>query len=475
MPPQRWRVTFDDGTTESVEATSADAAMQQFRPAPVKEEAKPTSGLTTAQKIVRQSAAPAILGAVGGAFLGPFGLAGGAVAGEAINQYVVPDLVGSEPSILQMGLAGAGGAVGPTGRLATRLFPGAAPGLQQAMQRVLGPNGSRIMADWGADEATVAMLYNRVRQSGHGVMIGTDKLKGGIQSLSQNAELNAFMTSGQKNILKRAGTLVENRAQIPFEEFAASRTGLGEIVRTLERKGGTAHGLAKKLYKDMSEQLDESIVHVDPKFRKTYALAVEARKRMEFSEFMSDYWSKALRTPIGFDEYQITQVLQKTRRDEEILTGLIGKKGYGEVVSLLQSWAKTPISSTVGQDTLRGIAAPERIVMGAGLEGLNAITGSNLPPGVTGIGAVLGVEMMSRMLATAPGRFVVRNLQLHGYGVDQATATMMHAIRTGGWEYMTTGMKAGTFNPKDFELNFPMPKPGQQPTVDPQQLRRQAR
>lgn len=460
MPAPRWKVTFEDGSTESVEAANADAAMKKFA-APAQVESGTPPGLTTAQKIVRQTAAPAILGAVGGAFLGPFGLAGGAIAGEAINQYVIPEMVGSEPSILQLGLAGAGGALGPMGRGVSRLFPGSAIGLQQAMQQVLGPGGKKILAEWGTDEATVKMLYDRVRASGQGMMIGTDKLKDSVTKLSQNAELNAFLTGQQKNVLKHASKLVEQRGQIPFDEFAASRTGLGEIVRTLERKGGTAHGLAKKLYADMSEQLDESIKHVDPKFQKTYALAVESRKRLEFSNFMADYWNKALRTPIGPDEYQLTQVLQKVRKDEDVLTGLIGKKGYEEVRSLLQTWVpKTPMSSGAPGETLRGIALTERMAVAAPLEGLNYMAGSPLPAGVSGgIGALLGVEIMSRALATPPGRFMVRNLQLHGYGIDQTTATMIHAMRSGGYEYMFQGMKAGTFNPKDFEQKFPLAQP----------------
>ena len=148
----KWTITYRDGTTEEVEAPTADAARQSIESptaqagplAPPTQQPKVpgfgTPAQTFGQKLVRGSFPAIAGGALGGALgsllaPGPGTLGGaalGAAGGEAITQYFDPLNVGiTEPSKTQIALSGA--------------FP-AARGVSQSLPKAVGPLAQRAIA-----------------------------------------------------------------------------------------------------------------------------------------------------------------------------------------------------------------------------------------------------------------------------------------------------------------------------------------
>lgn len=406
---------------------------------------EPIQELTTGQQIVRQAALPTALGAIGagvGTAVGtPLlgGVIGGiaAAGGEAINQYLLPEWTGAEESPFQIALAGAAPLVGPVGREVVRSLPGATAGLQQFLQKSLGPRGEVLRELFGSTPETTQMLFKNVT-GGRSLFVGTDRMRPVVTQLEREIEASAFASPRAAGIIRRARAMVGDPGatgpsrMIPFEDFRVSQSDLGALVRELSHgKKTRAAGAAKALYKATWEEIDDTLSRQPPEIAGRLKLAIESTKREELGRFIANAFRTSSPARIGRRNIDVDGVLTKLMKDQDMLERLVPKAEIDDVLKRLSAFAQIPVPAKVAGEGLRGIVAPERIAIGTGLGLLGRGMGMELETSVgTGVVGILGVEVISRLMTTAFGRAAVAGMSRYGTTIDEVVNALGQMGRT---------------------------------------------
>lgn len=195
----------------------------------------------------RTGALPTAGGLAGAALGAPFGPPGviagesiGSMAGEGVNQ-----LFGiTEPSLTQIGLAGAGGPLlrGAQGvyraarpAIAKNLVPGAAPVLHEIGQETL----ERLPTQIGQGAMVTDTLWSQVDRLAPGAKVVTTHLDNAAQKLQGIYGKSALYepTSAEGKVLEKIRDLnTRYLNDVPFDVLDATRKDIGHLTRSTDDK-----------------------------------------------------------------------------------------------------------------------------------------------------------------------------------------------------------------------------------------------
>src|SRR3990167_6237513 len=433
---------------------------------------RPTaSSLTSGQKVVRQAFAPAVLGAAGGAMLGPGGLALGALGGELLNQGPLAQWSGAEPSKLNLVAAPALAAAAPMAGAALKAFPGAAPGLQLALQRQLGgpltglPAPGRMLAttmrllgqkgnlvgEWILPHGTQSKaLFQFVGQSGKQVFVNpkiTRELLSTQGKVGQELELSVFGTG--KTVANKLKTLVGELRQegtgdlIAFQRWRVNQTELGQIVRQLGDQKKASTGRAKLMYRAMWDDLDRTVAAQPGPLGQQLQQALQSTKRESAAEFIKDYFMKAT-TFAGeaHPQVNLNSVLTKIQRDRDVLGRLLPEDDIDGMIGVLKGYARRglarPIPSEMGMANIPFSARITSGVIGGAVGSamgfpslLGPAAGTFWPMGSGALVGIMSAEIISNILTSAPGRQLIAALGQFDMPIYAAANAVMQGGRAG--------------------------------------------
>lgn len=404
--------------------------------------------LTRQQRIVRQAAPSIIGGALGGAagtLAAPFtmgilnpvtGTMLGSGLGELANQTILSPFTQGQPSLLSLGLAAGAPAAGPFLRGIGKSLPGTTPGRQIFAQRRLGGlQGEALSRTFGATDQEVAMLFRRARGLNQFPVV-LNKFQASTERLTTEAGKSKFATAGAKGLVKKAGQVAEEtglgaRGVIPFETARLNLSDLGQSVRSLTVKGGTALGRAKELYKNLISDLDDTVQMAPPHLTRAYGLAIEATKRRELGNFIRDAFTKGQSRGGGIFQLDFQGILTNLGKHREELEALVPKKEVGEIIEILSRYEHIGTAAKTTGEGLRGIVAPERIAVGSAIGTAVGFIGGDFQMGTySGLAGIAGVEALVQTLSSPWGRKIVAALSKRGAGFDQILNASAQYVRS---------------------------------------------
>ena len=463
-----YRVTGPDGQTYTVtppEGTnpSEDEILAQIR-AQVgtagdggASPSAPTAGkppLTTAQKIVRGGAGSTIGGAVGGgtgALLGSvvpgIGTAAGAIGGamlgsaggEAMTQYLDPFKVGiEEPSLLQIGLAGALPMV-PT--LARRFFmslPGAASGLQEFLFKQLGDKGQRVVAQFAPVAGTADGLFKQARAAGAALQVPMPSTTRAAQEIGEEVAKSKFATGAARAIADRAQKFVAP-GSVSFDDFRLNQSDVGALIRSMERTGGAALGRVKQLYGAMWDDLETALAASGTPTGATLGKAIDAFKREEAAKFVKDAWLKSIVRRVGQQNFDADVFLTKIDRARDVLSRLMPSAEIDDLIATLRAPLAPGAPSATNIATIaktprlgfEQVPFAERAIVSGSLGAVvGAMGGGPMGAGIGAGASILAVEAISSALTSAPGRAFVRMMAGRGMAWNQIGNVLLQGGRS---------------------------------------------
>ena len=385
-------------------------------------------------KLVRQSALPIIGGALGGAggtMVAPGvgtvgGMMAGSAAGEAANQYFGI----TEPSGLNIGIAGATAGLPPLLRSLTTRLPGAAGGLQQAAVKT-----AKALPDALSPETESAALYGALKAKGANVLIPSQPLQRALDTFLANEEVIA---KGFKDpLIRRATSAVESLIQenpqgIPFETFHANLKRLGGMIEQAEAKGGDVQRVIRGLYKGMYEALDAAAAGGEanigfaagrgmaPQAASGLREANQAFKSERARELVNDIIDKSINRKIGVQQINADRALTQLDRHTDELLRLVGPEEVEAIKASLVTLSKVPAITDIAKSGLGNQPFALRHVIGGAMgTAVGSVFGGG--PGALG-GATAGIlvtEGISNALMSRPGRWAIEQLVTRGAGLDQ--------------------------------------------------------
>lgn len=408
-----------------------DELLRQLRERLASEEPQQIGAVRTGEpdlgKLVRESALPIIGGALGGAggtLLAPGagtvgGMMAGSAAGEAANQYFGI----TEPSSLNIGMAGATAGLPPLLRSLTKRLPGAAGGLQQAAVKV-----AKKLPEGLAPEIESSALYGALRTQG--VLIPTQPLQAVLDEFIANEQIVA---KGFKDPLIRKATnavqtlIQENPQGIPFEVFHANLKRLGGFIDQAEAKGGDVQRTIRGLYRGMYDALDAGGSSAGPALQE----ANQAFKAERAQAVVKDILDKSLNRKIGVQQINADRALTALDRHAEELARLIGPDELNEIKATLTQLSKVPAITDIAKMGIANQPFALRHLIGGGL-GMVAVTAFGGAPGAIGgtAAGILVTEGLTNALMSRPGRWAIQQLVERGIGLDQIGNALVQLERT---------------------------------------------
>jgi hypothetical protein len=290
----------------------------------VEETFTPWVGRTAAKvpRIAVEGAMPtvgAITGGGIGAVTGPWTAAAGGAMGGAAGEWLNQQLGITDPSLLQMGLAGAGGASSvptsavmegtvPAVRGVARAIPGRwQPGREAAVEAVQTATRGAMPS-----EATVTGLYSTARQLAQGAPVPTlAKTRSAINQWTSRRPVAAVAEATKKT--DAIFTETEKLLQNPHSTLQEVINGFDEIGRVNEEMR-RAPGQVKHLWSSLADDL-EAFPTTHPGAAKIREAAKTYRQRaalLHFDEALEAIKGQA-RTPGGTAMKHLEQALRETR------------------------------------------------------------------------------------------------------------------------------------------------------------------
>ena len=447
----------------------------------IKEPAQPTTGvaalkgakppLTTAQKIVRGGAGSMIggaLGGVGGVFAAPFtagvinpvtGAMIGSAGGEALTQYGgMERLPGvgfetgvTEPSLVQIALAGLLPMVPPVARRFFTSLPGAAAGAQQFLLKSLGDKGQRVIAQVAPVPGTVDALFAQARASGVTLAIPMTATTAAVAKASKEVAKSKY-APGQERLLITQSQAFTESGPVSFDDFRINQVDLGARVRALARKRGPGLGRATQILDATWDDLNV-VLNQLPSGQTGELLrrGIDAYKREKAAEILKTLFITSRRRRIGQLNFDADAFIDKLDRRREALAKFLPDDEIDDVIKLMTTTklgrpgitaVKIPTMAKTPQLGFETMPFAARAVVGAAIGGGVEAAGGGV--GVVGAATgILATEALSVALTTAPGRALVQSMLRNGLTWDQAGTLLLQGGRTA----FTPGDKVRLDNP----------------------------
>ena len=428
----------------------------RFAPARPESDAPPVEpqagrpDLSFAQRLIRQAAPSTIGGILGGAagtLAAPFtagivnpvtGAMAGSALGELANQGPLAPYTGAEPSTAGVAMAGLMPAAPSVVRTVAKNIPGMATGLQKHAQDVIGTAGETLQKQHGVDKDTLNLLWNRTGPLAD-LPVTTTGTAREVGKLGLELEKSDFAVSGLKALIKRGekfvtrDDLATGSSSVTWDVYRTNLSHLGAQIRVLEKKGGQTWGAAKDIYRHMLDDGNEALRGAPAHLVQRYRLAIEATKRKELGEFISDAFTSNLSSRAGLTNMNFDGIATKMIRNRDLLERLVPTAEVDDILSVVAKLAKsTPQVTQVSGEGLRGMFASERIAMGAAIGLGGAGMGLDLIPATgAGVVGIIGVEITSRLLSSPAGRASVAALADKGFAFDQIVNALGQGARIG--------------------------------------------
>ena len=392
------------------------------------------------KQYVKPAVLPTVGGIAGAAFGGgigtpfgmtvPGGIAGGAVGsmlGEAGNEAMGI----TEPSWGQIGLAGGIPlAVGAGAAGLRALAPFATAGRAAQVLNALAPEEAAGKLAAMAPKVNASSLFKQATAAQVTIPMNRTALK-----LEDMIDELSDVSSG----VKRANSQVLNYIKGLREKIATSPGGLtplalqrelegaGNVVKSVNVKGGTGSGSIKQVFKSMVNDLDDAAKMANPGLpgAQTLLAARDAFKResvvKEIGEAITDA-TKNLRGQGDFVQFNSNQVLKDLGKNR-FYTDALSATERGEVESLLKLLNKIPALRPGAGSQFGSGRVQEMLRMSAIGGGAGALAGGG--PGAAA-GAAIGIVIppmleFGKNVATAmqmqTGRALMKELLTQSKGV----------------------------------------------------------
>lgn len=393
---------------------------------------------------MKQFVKPAVLptvGGIAGSALGggigtpfgmtvPGGIIGGGIGsalGEAGNQA----LGITEPSLGQIGMAGAVPmAVGGAAAMLRPLMPFASSSRAAQTLNALAPEEAAAKVGAMMPKVKASVLFNQATQSK--VMVPMNRtthmiddmlddltnVSGGVQKA--NSQVIGYLKGLKNTLLTSPQGLSPDRLQRELE-------GAGNVVKSVNVKGGTGSGAIKQAFKAMVNDLDDAAKMANPAQPAAQLLtsARDAFKREsvvnEIGEAITNA-TKSLRGQGDFVQFNANQVLKEIGKNRFYHDALSATE-RGEVESLLKLLNKIPALRPGAGAQFGSGRVQEMLRMSAIGGGTGAMAGGG--PGAA-VGAAVGAAIppiveFGKNVATAlqmsTGRALMKELLTQSKGV----------------------------------------------------------
>ena len=397
---------------------------------------------------IKQAALPVaggIIGGVGGTLLGgpPLGMAlgaGGAAAGEIVNQQL--GITSQDP--MQALLAGAPIPLGFTGRQGILRLPGATGGQQQSFMlreigTELGKRGAVVAAPLLPPVASKT-LYRQFEQALQGQPVLFDPAAFRASAGALVSELDDFSVRAPKPVRdfleSPPGTLLS------LDAFNTLRETIGQRVGALQSSRHPARGAMSQLYAKAWDELDtlgttgQTATGVLPvQAIEPLKAAVVANKRERAASLLMSLADKKIVTREGIEQIDanaLTGILSKNETVQRL-----GKLGVSldeveDIRKTVLAWSHLPLTQ---QTTMIGFStgmpfAQRQIIAGALGAGAGMAVGGGLGAAVGAPTAVLAVEGLSSLLMSRGGRKFIQFVAEHPMALDQFSGLFLQMART---------------------------------------------
>lgn len=403
--------------------------------------------------VSRESVAPTVGGLAGrmiGTRLGSpmLGEAGGAMAGEGVNQM----LGVTEPSLKDILLAGglslAGDVVGKGVTAGLRRLPGAPAVLHEAAAEKLPAIATRH-----APAQTAESLYAIVRRQNPPIPIGRlhgavlkvkNELAAPLSKAGEDSQLRTLVNDIEREIVTTPGQ------ELPFERLWATQKRISDMIDATETKGGQAHGALELLKKSINESFNQAAAVGNPALPAVAALraanAANAREGVvkDLTKLFSEEGAGiGIRSDIGT---MGTGGPQLEIRPNSLLKQ-IGKSDIKKFLPPGEYEALRRDLTEMGKElpalgAMRGADAGSKLrigrIAGSGATGtlIGALTGAD-PSTAALIGGSVGTligawapEIIAKAVVSPPGRALLRRLTQQGGGrlTQAGLATLAVAV-----------------------------------------------
>lgn len=442
-----------------LDQTALDAIAQKreqktFPPALPKPQAKPE--LTFAQRMVR-GAAPSIMGGAIGAGLGGFtgglltagpgavpgaaiGGALGSAGGEAVAQFFDPFKAGiEEPSLVQIGLAGAAPVIPAVVRKMAFALPGASAGLQKFLLAETGDVGERLIGKVAPNLGKTKQLFQEAAALGKDVKIPLTKFGKAAEEVSEEVSKGKFGTAASRRVA-RAAAEVSKEGELSYEAFRINQSQIGRAVRYAERQAGPELGEVKKLYAASWDDLNETLAKTRGPLGAKLRTAIDSFKREEAAAFLKEWFETSVSRRVGTRELGVDALMTKIDRGREVLSSLLPKGEVDDILKTLKEFSDIPMSSRAGQAGIQGMPIGQRVLVGAAAGHVAEGLGFGTQTGGGAIAGVLGVEAISLALSTRAGRALIKGMKANGMTIDQIGNALVQTGRVGGFGNIPVGV-----------------------------------
>lgn len=310
-------------------------------------------------QFVKPAVLPTAGGIAGAAFGGgvgtPFGMtipgaiAGGSIGsmlGEAGNQA----LGITEPSMGQIGMAGAIPAVaGAAGAALRPLMPFLSSGRAAQTLNALAPEEAAAKVGAMLPKVKASVLFGQAAQAKVMVPMNRtthmiDDMLDELTNVSSGVQrANSQVIGYLKGLKNTLGTNPQGLSPLALQR---ELEGAGNVVKSVNVKGGTGSGSIKQVFKSMVNDLDDAAKMANPGLpgAQTLIAARDAFKRenvvKEIGEAITDA-TKNLRGQGEFVQFNSNQVLKDLSKNR-FYTDALSAQERGEVESLLKLLNKIP-------------------------------------------------------------------------------------------------------------------------------------
>jgi hypothetical protein len=355
-----------------------------------------------------RGAAPSTMGGAVGTGLGmavggpPGAIVGGALgsmAGEYVQQTQDPFGAGqdtSNPSMLQVGLAGATSLLGPGVRGVKNLAGATAEhlatqknalqqtirgqwdnvqgflktqrealaaqreALQQQLQATVGPKGETLIQRFLPMSGQSKALFQQAAAEGSQIQIPVSNLASTAKAVAREVDLDKTaggrgrrLVSGVESLLKDTETRIDpalgtlekplgQRAAIPWMEFRSNMSRAGEAVAELSNREGQGLGQAKKIYAAYWADLNA----IEGKATATLKQAITALKQEQIGELLGKFGN----TVTGFkggkaEVFDVNGFRTRLLRNEDVIDKALGAGETKKILGVLEPFAElsTPL------------------------------------------------------------------------------------------------------------------------------------
>lgn len=317
----------------------------------------------------------------------------------------------------------AGMSVPAAGAAASRFvksLPGSAAGLQEANFAKTGQRGEILSRQFSPEPGTAKQLFKDTKAAAQGVTVQPEAVRQALLDLSEEAGAE-FGKMTRMGPIMRTAEKVAKKQDISFQQFRLEQESLGRIIRNLEENKGSQLGAAKKIYKALWKDMDDTLQNAPPEAAESLSAAISAFKQEEAAKMFQKMFTKSTGRRVGLQQLNADSLLQKLDRNQDVLVKLIGQEGFDDLARTIQPMAKIPMSDKSAQFGLNWVNTGSRLAGAmAGGGAATALGFEGAAPILSSMaGGAIVVDGLSALLATPSGRAFIRNLAEKGTPIAQ--------------------------------------------------------